>query len=310
MEKEEQIEFLRQAVFDDIFSYIGLSSQSLRRRFLEMVVSPPINRFVTIVTEFYQKVGEVGLVEAARWFLSQYARQVESHGNESIPREGPLLIVSNHPGYYDGLAIAANLPRTDLKMVAGNYPIINGLEYFNEHLILTAKDLNSRMLAIRGAIRQLMEGGSLLIFPTGKVDPDPDVMPGAAESLQAWSPSIELFLKKVPQAQVLVTIVSGVVAPASMHHPLTHLKKLPNERQRIAEFVQICQQALWPKKPFLVPKVSYARPFTAEEVYRQSESVDLTQEIIARAQQLLNMHVGHYQLPEWVPVTEPEVAGG
>ena len=286
----EQFEYLRKVIFDDIYRFTGISPESWRAKILEWVVSPPINRFVSIATTVDQNVGKYGLIEAARMFIAEYANGLDTMGSENIPVEGPLLIASNHPGYYDGLAIVANLPRQDLKVIAGKYPFLTGFQYLDDILILTASDMHSKMLAIRATIQHLQAGGAVLIFPTGTVDPDPAVMPGAENALQNWSPSLELILRKVPQLQMLVTIISGMVAPASLKNPLARLRRVPNERQRVAEFIQLCQQAFRPHKLGLVPKVSYSRPFTLADLLNDINPPSLIEGIVQKAEQTLAIH--------------------
>ncbi len=40
---------------------------------------------------------------------------------------------------------------------------------------------------------------AVLIFPTGRIDPDPALSPEAVHDLGKWSPSIEIILRHVPQ---------------------------------------------------------------------------------------------------------------
>ena len=48
---------------------------------------------------------------------------ITTHIQQELPSEGPLLIVSNHPGAADILALAAALPRKDIKFVAQDRPM-------------------------------------------------------------------------------------------------------------------------------------------------------------------------------------------
>ena len=42
----------------------------------------------------------------------------------------------------------------------------------------------------------VLVGGALLVYATGVVDPDPALLAGARESLQDWSDSLPLFLRR------------------------------------------------------------------------------------------------------------------
>lgn len=100
------------------------------------------------------------------------------------------------------------------------------------------------MHVVRESIRHLEAGGSLLLFARGRIDPDPAFMPHADENLSYWSRSLEIFLNRVPRTRVLVTVVSGVLHPRFMHHPLTWLRRAREDRQRLAMIAQVIQQML------------------------------------------------------------------
>jgi hypothetical protein len=153
-------------------------------------------------------------------------------------------------------------------------------------MIYTTGDAQVRMAVTRESIRHVQSGGALLVFATGKVDPDPAVLPGGLESLQDWSPSLPLFLRRVPETALLVTIVSGVLAPSCFRHPLTRLRKGQRQRQFLAEFIQISQQVLFGRRFPITPTIRFAPPLISTEVsIRETRAVQAA--IIARAQSLL-----------------------
>jgi 1-acyl-sn-glycerol-3-phosphate acyltransferase len=267
-----------------------MSSKGLLRKLLGPVVFPPANRFAKMAATFDINFERYGFCDAARISASDFLDGVTSKGVDDIPPGGPLLIVSNHPGAYDGLVIASNLPRNDLKVVISGVPFIRTLPSLKDALIYTDPDAHARMGVVRSIIRQLKEGGALLIFPSGRVDPDPDILPGAEQALTEWSPSIELILKKVPQTQVMVTIVSGVISNSFMKHPLTRLPKNMRDRQRLAEFLQIAQQMVLPQSVRITPRVSFAKPLKIDQIM-DIEGISRIQEaIIQRAKNLLTYH--------------------
>jgi hypothetical protein len=152
------------------------------------------------------------------------------------------------------------------------------------------------MLVIRRMVRHLRDGGALLIFPSGTIDPDPEILPGAPEALSRWSPSIELVLRTVPQTQVLVTIVSGVISWQAFRHPITHIRKSINERQKIAEVVQVIQSISMQRKALLSPKITIGSPLPLSELFARYETPEVLSLIHARALQLLNDHILTYRL--------------
>ena len=268
----------------------GLFKQRWMQSTLRLMLSPPFRRFAEIASSFDQSVANLGLPEASRQFLPTYINQPEIHGQENIPPDGPVLIISNHPGTLDSLLIASRMPRTDLKIVAKGYPFYLALSRLKDSFIFTSNEVHDRVAAIRQSIQQLQSGGMLLIFPRGLIEPDPAVMPGAEETLTEWSPSIELFLRKVPDARLLLTIVSGVMAPSSLRNPFMRLGRNPVERQTVAEFFQVIRHIYMPNSLRVSPKVTFDLPRTASDLLDQFGGSGIMQEIIQSARRLLYTH--------------------
>ena len=92
-----------------------------------------------------------------------------------IPKEGPLLITSNHPfGAIDGIALLALLKRVrpDVKLMA-NY-ILGGIPNLKEHFFLVdpfeRTDSSRKSIGgVRDTIKWLKAGHVLGIFPAGEV---------------------------------------------------------------------------------------------------------------------------------------------
>jgi hypothetical protein len=143
------------------------------------------------------------------------------------------------------------------------------------------------MMVIREAVRHLRGGGALLIFAAGKVEPDPAVLPGAEESLQRWSPSLPLLLRSVPGVNLLVSMVSGVLAPACLGHPLVRLSKENHLKQLLAEGIQLSQQLLFNRRFGLTPTVHFAEPLTGDELDQGRDVQATLSAVIARAKGLL-----------------------
>ena len=284
------IEALRDRITRDIHAALGLADAKWSYRPLKMLLRAPLRRFAELGAHFDEWVEHLGFTEAARQVLPVFIRDYGTCGAEHVPAEGPLLITANHPGAYDSLLIAASAGRDDLKIVAGDIGFLRGLPAIREHVVFRTQDLHQRVEALRSAIRHLESGGALLIFPSGRLDPDPEVLPGGQDALREWSPSIELMLRRVPEAQVLVTIVSGVLASPCVRNPLTHLWKRATVRQGVAEGLQIVQQILFDRQFALFPRVSFAEPVTFGELHGATGLPGAMETLIERAQRLLAHH--------------------
>jgi hypothetical protein len=278
---------LRRTLSMDILEAVGLPADSPLRAVFSPLVWPPAHLFARLAAEFDRHVAQSGLMEAVRWVLPRFVDGVHALGTDNIPISGPLVIASNHPGTYDGLVIASCLPRDDLKVIVTDRPFFRGLHGASPHLIYTPRDTEGRMGVVREAVRHLREGGSLLIFAHGEVEPDPALVPGAEEALEGWSPSVPLLLRRVPGASLVVTIVSGVLAPSALRHPVARLRQGWQARQLLAEVVQISQQMLLRRRFGLAPTVRFSAPLTSGDVEGGRDARAALAAIVARARELL-----------------------
>lgn len=289
-EQHPQVDELQRKITDEAIKAAGLPANAWSRRFFGPLLSSPTRRFADLAVEFEHAVNRAGLPAAASDFLSLFVDSVTVYGADTIPVDGPLLIVSNHPGTVDGLVIIANLPRDDIRLVISGVPFVRAFPSLKEHLLYTTGDPYERFAVIRAGIRCLRDGDALMLFPTGILDPDPAFMEGADQALDRWSRSLEIFLRSVPEIRVLVTIVSGVLAPECLRNPLTKLRRTSWHQQRIAEYIQISQMLLSRRRFGLTPRVSFAEPLPGEDLLLRAGSEGMTGLIVDRARQLLAEH--------------------
>lgn len=217
-------------------------------------------RFSELALGLDREIELHGAAAGARWLLPHFVAKYEAHGEEIIPQDGPLLIVSNHPASYDGMLISAYVNRPDYKIIIGEIPPYRYLPHISRHAIFSppVKNTFGRMQTVRNAIQHLDGGGAMLLFPRGAIEPDPAFMPYPDAEFGKWSRSLEIFLQRVPRTRVLVTIVSGVIAPTVMRHPITWFRKERPDRQRLAFIYQIIRQVLSGKELFgLEPRVTF-----------------------------------------------------
>ncbi|MGE5122902.1 MAG: 1-acyl-sn-glycerol-3-phosphate acyltransferase, partial [Acidobacteriaceae bacterium] len=271
--------------------------QSLIRRMFGPLFRLPTHRFAQVACTFDRYVEEYGFREAALRILPVFARAFEAQNIESVPRDGPLLITSNHPGTCDSIVIAASVPRPDLKIVATGIPFVQGLRNAADHLIYTTRDVHERMMVVRSVIRHLREGGAVLIFPSGRIDPDPALSSEAAQDLGKWSPSLELVLRHVPQTQVLLTVVSGVLSARWRNNWFVRQFRDDHMARSVAEFLQVIQQMLFPNSVDVTPRLTFSDPLTANELAQPGEG--MLDGMIERARCLMEDHLaqGNNLLP-------------
>jgi 1-acyl-sn-glycerol-3-phosphate acyltransferase len=286
------ISTLKREITIEILAAFGLPRSEWSQKVFGPFFRKPALKFSTIMAGFDQNLEKYGVPMACKKLLSNFVEKATATGVEGIPKEGPLLIASNHPGTVDGLAIVKNLPREDIKTFSGGMPFLKNLPIASKYLIFSDRDeTNVRVYALRKSIRHLEGGGSLLIFPSGQIDPDPHVLPGAREALEKWSRSIALMLRKVPETKLLTTITSGVLAKKFTKSPLTMLKRNGVSKRRIMEFIQMMRQILFSEKLGLKAHVSFAPPLTIDDLGDLKDSNGVMKIVKDRAKQLLQQHM-------------------
>lgn len=294
-----QVENLRNTIIDEIFYALGLTRTGWARRAFGQIFHRPATRFATLAANFDNTVADQGFCRATQMFMPQFIDSFQVNGLENIPAKGPLLITTNHPGTYDGFIIAANLPREDFKLIISGVPFVQSFPATSKHLIYTSYNTQERIKTIRSAVRHLQAGGALMIMPRGNVDPDPAFMPGAHEALELWSPSLALFLRKVPSTSLQVTIVSGVLDPRFLRNPIVKIRRGAVERQKLAEFLQIMIQLFSSRRVEVNPAVSFAPVLTPEMLKNIGSENELMRAIKTHAHQALDNHISTFSLPKY-----------
>jgi hypothetical protein len=282
---------LSRSLVVELAGSIGFRNSPLANRIIWPFFRPVTDRLARVGLTFDRNVLQFGFSRAMELTLQNFATSVTARGKQDFPAEGPLLVVSNHPGTYDSLIISSQLQRDDLRIISGNIPFLRSLPHAHEHFLCISDDQNVRMVATRKAIRHLKDGGAVLIYGFGHIEPDPAVYDDALPYIDHWSASINLFLKYVPQARLLLSIVSHVVSPKWRNSLLSRLRPDPLDRRRLVEFGQVISQLLFPHRLMLSPFISFGRPLEAEELHGESGSGKVLPGIIRRAKALLAEHM-------------------
>ena len=282
---------LTEIILDDLFRDFK-DNRWWVRTILEPIARPGTIRFARIMGNLDYMTAKQSFHAAMTHTAEELTKAISRFGTDRIPRKGPLLLVANHPGTCDSMVIVSSLPRTDLKIIATGFPLLRNLPNANQHLIFIPQfggGFSANISVVREAIRHLETGGSVLNFPSGRIDPDPAVLPGAMESINSWSPSLELIIRKVPQVQIQFAMVSGVLAPFFLRNPLNSRLSSARNPQAIAEAFQILCQMLFERWVQLKPSISFSMPKSLEELRRNN--MNLYQSILTEASRLLSDHM-------------------
>jgi hypothetical protein len=249
---------------DDLVTSFGWQEQRLPRALLRGLFHGAAARFARQMLAFDEATGRSGLMEAASQTLRGFVKDVDVCGVENLPASGPALFLSNHPGMTDTLCLFAALARPDLKILALRRPFLQALPHVSERLIFLDDDPAERMAAVRRAAAHLRSGGAVLTFPAGRIEPDPDVYPGACESLETWLDSAGIFLRLVPETRLVPVLVRGVLWDRAVLHPLPRLRPDRESRERLGAAFQLLMQLLFDVKPVTV-RIRAARPIDRTE---------------------------------------------
>jgi hypothetical protein len=278
---------------EEVFNALGLSKTGFACKYFGWTLRPIAKRLAVMLVPIDQDLGKYGSQVAARNFLLPFVNEVKSRGAESIPTTGPIIVASNHPGAYDSMAIVSQIPRPDATFIISDIPLVKFMPNASKHAYFATSDSKTRTNAVRETIRLLERGGCLVIFATGLIDPDPEVWgeEAASRELEGWSSSLELFLKKVPETKLIVTITSGVLDESWARSRLIRIAKPGLERRRLAEFGQVISQLLRPGRKKYNPHISFAPPVTLDDLgHGRGEAMP---NIKARARALLAEHMAN-----------------
>jgi hypothetical protein len=290
--KSMRAELLDAAHYGILFT-LNLPDTPTTRSIIDKIFGKMIATIIDFAVEFDQRIVSDGVQSAAKWVAHKCGTPAQVTGIENVPLTGPVLMAANHPGYFDSLVLISQFAREDVKAIVG-VPYFNYIPNASTRVIYTDRSMRSNVKAVREAIKHLQSGGFLLLFPTGHNDPDPDVVPGAHQRFEEWSDSVSLFLRKVPETQLVPTVISGIVAPQYFKHLISRIQPNLQYKQRVAELFQIYSQFMRRKDtPLSRPRVSFSSPLRLADLTNETgQSISST--IQSLMQQLLTDHMGRF----------------
>ncbi|MFN8399151.1 MAG: hypothetical protein U0X74_03985 [Anaerolineales bacterium] len=278
------LETLTEINLDDLVSSFGWQHSPLLSRLLRIFFRKPARTFAQHVVEYDDTVGAHGIVEGG-WNLSRrYVQDIRIIGADRIP-ESAFLALSNHPGMTDTLALFAALNRKDLRIIALDRPFLNALPHTTAQLFYVYDDPAKRMTLVRQVSAHLKKGGAILTFPAGHIEPDPDVYPGAVDSLQTWTDSVGVFIRMAPDAAILPVLVRSVVAKKYAEHWLLRIKKTKEEREKLATALQLLGMVIFNEKPVTVT-IQIGKPIYAKDL-GTNETDAIHQAVLAEMKSLI-----------------------
>jgi len=144
--------------------------------------------------------------EFSRVFVRLWAAlmfRIRYFGVENVPREGSLLVVSNHQSHLDPPLIGAGIPRTMHYLARKSLFRFPRFAQLIRSYGAIALDLNNPLSGLKEALACLQSGEAVLIFPEGTRSPDGELHP--------FHKGFRMLAVR-SQARILPTAIEGAFA--------------------------------------------------------------------------------------------------
>jgi len=278
------LEALTQINLDDLVNAFGIQHQPRLSRIARFLFHSAARKFAKQMIEFDSIAGTRGLAKAARITERLYVREVRVFGADRLP-DSAFLALSNHPGMTDTLALFSALKRDDLKIIALDRPFLLSLPSISKQLFFVTDIPSDRVALVRHVSAHLRNGGSLLTFPAGHNEPDPDVYDGAIDSLQSWTDSVGIFIRLAPQTYLVPILVRSVVWKSLADSPIVRIKRTRDERELLVVALQLLAMVMFNIKPVAVT-IQIGKPITAKDLGTVETQV-IHQAVLAEMKRLI-----------------------
>jgi hypothetical protein len=171
------------------------------RRFVGAAVQLPSWRLARRLARFDAAIARDGLARAAKAFLETMGATVTVYGS---PPTRAALVVMNHPGAYDALALMAALGRDDVRFLARDRRFLRVLPNLSSRMIFVSAS------GLRQALRFLRGGGAVVQLGAGRIERE--------DTLADWPDGTGFLAARAPM--VVPAFVRGVHSPRAQRLPL------------------------------------------------------------------------------------------
>jgi hypothetical protein len=215
------------------------------RRVVEALAGVPSRRLGKTLARFDADVAAHGLSPAASAVMRAFGARVDVKGH--VPASGAVLVVTNHPGAYDSLALMAAIARDDVALVASDRAFLRAMPHVSEHLVLvgdsrTTGSAAARAAGLRAALAWLGAGHVLVQYGAGAIEPDLAFARQGDDVLGSWADGTGMLAAQAPQrgASIVPALVSGVHSARAKRLPIVRW----GERRGITTIAPLLQATL------------------------------------------------------------------
>ena len=286
---------LTDLVMQEVFLNFHLKQSGGLASLLRLAMHLPAQKFAEILTRIDHDAQTVGLHGAASHVLHHFINRLEIRGWES-PKEGPLLVLSNHPGGTDPFVLASAIARRDLHFLSQEHIVFDALQNLKSLLVCTAEDRSDGHLAVRRIMSLLNHGQCVLIYPGGELELDPAIFSNTSGIIRKWSRSFALILSRMPDVIVQPVILRGTISMEAWKSWLTRIGKEATTRLQIAMILQIAvrqlRQDAFPVHTTLIK----GRPLLARDLVGNPDPIDIHQALMMIVSDMLKADPLQYPL--------------
>ncbi|AFG38544.1 1-acyl-sn-glycerol-3-phosphate acyltransferase [Spirochaeta africana] len=271
----------------ETYQFLQINSWVLRGMIAPIAVVSSLRLTVQLYL-LDRRAARSGFRTAMLWVLQRYYRASIGACPPAELMTGPLLVVANHPGLGDFLALLECLPREDVRVIVKQRELLADKPHILSSCIVITESTASKAAALQEGIRHLQQGGMLVVFPAGEIEDDPR-SPAAAQPdsscLKPWMPVVDSIARRcrrdsIPLA-VLPAAIDHVYHVPGVLHPWIAAAATPETRSGRAAIITM----LLPRTPHKRIRVRFLHA-----VYPATPGGQLTEDIRSRIEAVLSDH--------------------